>query len=124
MSHLGFWVAWSVHYNHLLEQLFPAVLSDFPPAQDQAEFTCLRARLFFSHNPSLTLLQNVQSGINPLDAPTGIARLHLIPWDGSSSDVGSGFQPFWCMNGNRKRGASFVSTAKSDILAISSYKQE
>jgi hypothetical protein len=50
MSRLGFWVAWSVHYNQLLEQLFPTVLSEFPPAQRHAEFTRLQAHLFFSRN--------------------------------------------------------------------------
>jgi hypothetical protein len=79
MSRLGFWVAWSVHYNQLLEQLFPTVLSEFPVAQRQAEFTRLRTRLFFSRNPSSTLPEGVQSGINPLDAPTGIPCLRLIP---------------------------------------------
>ncbi|KAJ7339861.1 hypothetical protein DFH08DRAFT_812243 [Mycena albidolilacea] len=92
MSCLDFWVALSVHYNQLLEQLFLEVLSDFPPAQRQAEFTCLHARLFFSCNPSSMLPEDVQSDINPLDAPTGITRLCLIPWEGSSSDVRSRFQ--------------------------------
>ncbi|KAJ7694027.1 hypothetical protein B0H14DRAFT_3530850 [Mycena olivaceomarginata] len=89
MSRLGFWVAWSIHYNQLLEQLFPAVLSNFPSTQRQAEFNRLRARLFFSCNPSSPLPEGVQSGINPLDAPTGIACLRLIPWEDSSSDVWS-----------------------------------
>jgi hypothetical protein len=106
MSRLGFWVAWSVHYNELLEQLFPTVLSDLPLAQRQAEFTRLRARLFFSRNPSSTFPENVQSGINPLDAPTGIARLRLIPWDGSRSDVRSGFQPDPSSNVTSARGAT------------------
>jgi hypothetical protein len=87
MSCLGFWVAWSIHYNQLLEQLFPAVLSDFPSTQCQAEFNRLRAQLFFSRNPSSSLLEGAQSGINPLNAPMGIACLRLIPWEDSSSDV-------------------------------------
>ncbi|KAJ7353268.1 hypothetical protein DFH08DRAFT_804837 [Mycena albidolilacea] len=106
MSCLGFWVAWSVHYNQLLEQLFPEVLSEFPPAQRQAEFTRLRAHLFFSRNPSSTLPEDTQSGINPLDAPTSIARLRLIPWDGSSSDMRSGFQPDPSSNVASARGAT------------------
>jgi hypothetical protein len=105
MSCLGFWVAWSVHYNQLLEQLFPKVLSEFPPAQRQAEFTRLRARLF-SRNLSSTLLEDAQSGINPLDAPTGIARLRLISWDGPSSNMRSGFQPDPSSNMASARGAT------------------
>jgi hypothetical protein len=102
----GFWVAWSVHYNQLLEQLFPDVLSEFPPAQCQVEFSRLCAHLFFSRNPSSTLPEGAQSGINPLDAPTGIARLRLIPWDGSSCDVRSGFQPDPSSNVASARGAT------------------
>jgi hypothetical protein len=106
MSCLGFWVAWSVHYNKLLEQLFPTVLSDFPLAQRQAEFNRLRAHLFFSRNLSPTFPEDVQSSINPLDTPTSIARLRLIPWDGSRSNVQSGFQPDPSSNVTSARGAT------------------
>jgi hypothetical protein len=106
MSRLGFWVVWSVHYNQLLEQLSPAVLSDFPSAQCQAEFDRLCARPFFSRNPSSSLLEDTQPGINPLDAPAGITRLRLIPWEDSSSDVRSRLQPDPASNVASARGAT------------------
>ncbi|KAJ7325512.1 hypothetical protein DFH08DRAFT_817186 [Mycena albidolilacea] len=93
LSHLGFWVAWSMHYDQLLEWLFPAVLSDFPPTQHQVEFTHLHTHLFFSRHPSLSLPESVQSSITLLDTLMSIAHLCLIPWDGSGSYARSGFQP-------------------------------
>jgi hypothetical protein len=64
------------------------------------------ACLFFSRNPSSSLPEGAQSGINPLDAPTGIARLRLIPWEDSSSDVWSGCQPNTASNTALARGAT------------------
>jgi hypothetical protein len=86
--------------------LFPTVFSDFPLAQCQAEFNRLCAHLFFSQNPSLTSPEGVQSGINPLDALTGITRLRLIPWDGSSSDIRPRFQPDLSSNVALAQGAT------------------
>ncbi|KAF8174641.1 hypothetical protein K438DRAFT_1771486 [Mycena galopus ATCC 62051] len=75
LSRLGFRVTWSANYEQLMERLFPDVLLQFPPAQCRAEFDCLRASLFISRRPST----QGQSGIAPLDAPTGIAQIYWIP---------------------------------------------
>ncbi|KAF8194459.1 hypothetical protein K438DRAFT_1761367 [Mycena galopus ATCC 62051] len=75
LSRLGFRVTWSANYEQLMERLFPDMLLQFPPAQRRAEFNRLRASLFISRRPGT----QGQSGIAPLDAPTGIARIYQIP---------------------------------------------
>ncbi|KAF8207720.1 hypothetical protein K438DRAFT_1755143 [Mycena galopus ATCC 62051] len=45
LSRLGLRVVWSANYEQLLEQLFPDMLLEFPPAQHCAEFDCLRTSM-------------------------------------------------------------------------------
>ncbi|KAJ7351215.1 hypothetical protein DFH08DRAFT_957549 [Mycena albidolilacea] len=95
MSRLSFWVVWSVHYNQLLEQLFPTVLSDFPSAQRQAEFNRLRACLFFSRNLSSTLLEDVVRH-KPLGCSNGycLPPPHPLGWFQLQCEVQVPTRPF------------------------------
>ncbi|KAJ6458722.1 hypothetical protein C8R45DRAFT_1109835 [Mycena sanguinolenta] len=74
LNRLGVWVAWSENYNLQMMHLYPDAFDSFPMAERRAEFDKFRANLFSSRRPL-----GEQSGITPLDAPIGHARLRLIP---------------------------------------------
>ncbi|KAJ6495487.1 hypothetical protein C8R45DRAFT_927397 [Mycena sanguinolenta] len=79
LNRLGVWVAWSENYNLQMMHLYLDAFDSFPIAERRAEFDKFRANLFSSRRPSSCRPAEEQSGITPLDAPIGPARLRLIP---------------------------------------------
>ncbi|KAJ6451552.1 hypothetical protein C8R45DRAFT_946106 [Mycena sanguinolenta] len=79
LNRLGVWVAWSDNYNLQMMHLYPDAFDSFPVAERRSEFDKFRANLFSSRRPSSRRPSGEQSGITPLDAPIGPARLRLIP---------------------------------------------
>ncbi|KAJ6483225.1 hypothetical protein C8R45DRAFT_931843 [Mycena sanguinolenta] len=79
LNRWGVWVAWSENYNLQMMHLYPDAFDSFPIAERRAEFDKFRANLFSSRRPSSRRPAEEQSGIPPLDAPIGPARLRLIP---------------------------------------------
>ena len=79
LNRLGVWVAWSENYNLQMLHLYPDVFDSFPVGERRAEFDKFRANLFASRRPSSHRPSGEQSGMAPLDAPVGPARLCLIP---------------------------------------------